>query len=57
MKYYKLTGKKKGMIFVSYAANTCLSYAIEDFCSMHNVTILNAVKVNRDCYIGNAGLN
>lgn len=57
MKYYKLTGKKKGMIFVSYAANTSLSYAIEDFCTIYGVTILNAVKVTKDCYIGNAGLN
>ena len=57
MKYYKLTGKKKGMIFVSYAANVCLSYAIEDFCTIHGVTILNAVKVNKESYIGNSGLN
>ena len=57
MKYYKLTGKKKEMVFVIYAANTCLSYAIEDFCSMHGVTILNAVKVSKESFIGNSGLN
>jgi len=57
MKYYKLTGRKNGLLFVNYAANTCLSYAIEDFCTIYGVTILNAVKVNRETYIGNAGLN